>query len=165
MPSCNANSGQMDLHHDDPELQDPAVPPDPCPASSGHHTSCGLSSCFHGLCATRFCRLFCPPRYISIRADTWILPSHLLYFCHILNRTMASSTQGPPWQPAHPLPHHPLRLPRRQNHAWTHCWPWRNRFCASRSHLVCSYRCVSNSSFLHFTHPRWLPCQAAGGSA
>ena len=38
------------------------MPPDPCPGSSDHHTSCGLSSCFQGLCATRFCRLFCPPR-------------------------------------------------------------------------------------------------------
>merc|ERR1719153_1779201 len=63
VPSCNATSGQLSLHHhDDPELQEPAVPPDPCPGSSDHHTSCGLSSCFQGLCATRFCRLFCPPR-------------------------------------------------------------------------------------------------------
>merc|ERR1719422_71003 len=63
VPSCNAASGQLSLHHhDDPELQEPAVPPDPCPGSSDHHTSCGLSACFQGLCATRFCRLFCPPR-------------------------------------------------------------------------------------------------------
>merc|ERR1719447_2593399 len=63
VPSCNATSGQLSLHHhDDPELQEPAVPPDPCPGSSDHHTSCGLSACFQGLCATRFCRLFCPPR-------------------------------------------------------------------------------------------------------
>ena len=64
VPNCNAaNSGQMDqMHHDDPELQDPAVPPDPCPASSDHQTSCGFNGCFQGLCATRFCRRFCPPR-------------------------------------------------------------------------------------------------------
>merc|ERR1719193_2831914 len=111
VPNCNANSGQMDhhMHHDDPELQDPAVPPRP------------LSWIFRS------------PHFLWL---VLLLPGSVCY--KVLSSLLP--TQGPSRQPAHPLPHHPLRLPGRQNHVWTHRRPWRNRLCPTCSYLVCSHR-------------------------
>ena len=50
------------------------------------------------------------------------------------------TVQGGSCEPSHPLTHHSLRLPCRQNHVWTHRRPWRNCLCPTCSYLVCSYR-------------------------
>ena len=67
-----------------------------------------------------------------------------LYFSSLpitfLKRETTICTQGPSRQPTHPLPHHPLRLPGRQNHVWTHRRPWRNCLCPACSYPLCSHR-------------------------
>ena len=71
-----------------------------------------------------------------------LMISRISHLCqsHFQRERANCTVQGGSCEPSHPLTHYSLRLPCRQNHVWTHRWPWRNCLCSTCSYLVCSYR-------------------------
>jgi len=89
-PACNASKGHIDLHHDDPELQEPAVPPDPHSCSPSPSTKLGRFLC--SLKQTCFCSLLCPPRGAIASLLTLSLTTASVF---LAARTMLGPIAGP----------------------------------------------------------------------